>query len=184
MGGWFGKGINKMNKLNCLDIEIAIMSHCNYRSNIIVPNVSWGIAGLKYECDLVVLSKSNYATEIEIKTSKQDLIKDKSKKHYHDSNLFKYLYFAVPTFLVETALAEIPNSAGLYSIYFSKNKDIVDNYFSIQNNKYDIDVIRSAKINKECLKWTDKQRIKLLELGCMRICGLKEKIRGEIKKYE
>ena len=47
------------------------MNFFNYRANLIVPNISWGL-GL-HECDLLVLTSSGYATEIEIKVSKADL---------------------------------------------------------------------------------------------------------------
>ena len=88
--------------MKIVDIEIAIMKHICVRKNIIVPNVSWGIQGKDFkplhECDLLSLSLSGYATEIEIKTSKADLLKDKEKehKHKHDHILIKNLYFAVP----------------------------------------------------------------------------------------
>lgn len=66
-------------KLNARDIEIAIAKMFNYRMNVIVPNVSWGL-GLRCECDLLIVSQRRYATEIEIKVSKSDIKADK-KKH-------------------------------------------------------------------------------------------------------
>lgn len=50
------------------EMQYAIANALGFRQNIIVPNVSWG-AGL-HECDLLVISKYNWATEIEIKISK------------------------------------------------------------------------------------------------------------------
>lgn len=59
--------------MNTLEIETAIAMKLDIRKHIIVPNISWG-AGL-HECDLLVINKSGYATEIEIKISKSDLKK-------------------------------------------------------------------------------------------------------------
>jgi hypothetical protein len=149
--------------MNTRDIEIALMRHLDIRQNIIVPNVFWGM-NLFYECDLVKLSPNNYATEIEIKVSKQDLLKDKEKKRNHNSNLFKYLYFAVPEKLQELALKEIPTRAGLFVI-FENDK----------GQKYAREIRKPVK-NEYCKKWSEHQRYKLTRLGAMRILGLMEVI--------
>ena len=81
--------------MKTLDIEIKMMQHLNIRQNIIVPNVSWGmyIGGkIMHECDLLMLSSSGYATEIDIKVSKSDLLKK------------------------DVALNCIPERAGLYTL--------------------------------------------------------------------
>ena len=144
-------------------MEVALMEHLGIRQNIIVPNVSWSF--INYEADLVVLTKSNYATEIEIKVSKADLKKDKEKRHTHNSNYFKYLYFAVPKELVEFALTEIPEKAGLYEVYRSH-----------RDNRYWVNQVRAPKLNKKCVKWKASERSYLAALGCMRILGLKKKL--------
>lgn len=63
--------------MTTLEMEIALMRELNIRKNIIVPNVSFGMYfkgyGALHECDLLCLSKSGYATEIEIKIIKSDL---------------------------------------------------------------------------------------------------------------
>ena len=146
------------------------MQYFDVQQNVIVPNVYNGI-GIDYEADLVVLSKSGYATEIEIKTSKADLIKDKSKKNYHNSNLFKYLFFAVPESLKEVALQEIPKNAGLFIV--RKKIDIKRNGIIVTK---EIFLARPAIKNYNCLKWEEKQRVNLMRLGTMRILGLKQKI--------
>ena len=89
--------------MKTIDIEIAVMKWIGIRRNLVIPNVSWGISmkhpttykwmGL-HECDILSLTKSNYAMEVEIKTTKSDLLKDKEKTHGHNSNLIRYLYFA------------------------------------------------------------------------------------------
>ena len=146
-------------------MEIALMSHIGVRQNIIVPNVSW--AFLNYEADLVSLTQSGYATEIEIKISKADLKKDKEKRHNHDSDYFKYLYFAVPKKLTEFALTEIPKKAGLYEVYEKAS-----------GNGYWVKQIKPPVLNINHRQWSHDERLKLAEIGCMRILGLKRKIQA------
>ena len=154
--------------MNTLDIEIAMMKKLNVRKNIIVPNVSWGI-NIKnhkplHECDLLMLSSAGYATEIEIKISKADLLKDKEKSHGHNHRLIKHLYFAVPESLKEIALKEIPNNAGLYTLSYNQSKRIV------------VKKIREGFPRKDALKWEEKVQKKLLHLGVMRLVRLKERV--------
>ena len=146
------------------------MQHLNNRQNLIVPNVYWGILGLNYECDLVRLTKNNYATEIEIKVSKADLKKDRDKWHNHGSSLFKYLYFAVPSELADFALTEIPERAGLFSVEERKA-----NYYE-KPPVYTVTEVRKPKQSTRFRKWTSDERNKLASLGAMRILGLKKKL--------
>ena len=150
--------------MNALEIEIELMFLYNFRRNIIVPNVSWGIwspaSGALHECDLLILSEHNYATEIEIKTSRSDLAADKKKKHGHRHNHIARLYFAVPVKLVDFALSVIPEEAGLYAMTRGKKPEL----------------IKQCRRNKNCVQWDDYERLKLAHLGAMRIVGLKEKI--------
>ncbi len=154
--------------MTTLEMEIAIMNHFNIRQNIIVPNILWSF--FNHEADIIILSKSKYATEIEIKISKADLKKDKEKNHCHESEMIKYLWFAVPKKLTGFALTEIPEKAGLIEVRENKG--------SVYINK-----IREPQLNSNHRKWTDRERTKLAELGCMRILGLKTKI-NNFKKAE
>jgi len=116
--------------------------------------------GFLHECDILALTPAGYATEIEIKVSKSDLRADKKKRHGHLHNRIAYFYFAVPEGLVGTALSEIPERAGLYSV----------------KKRYPPKLIRQCKKNPNCTKWSEKEKLKLAHLGAMRITGLKEKI--------
>lgn len=98
--------------MNTKEVELAVVNYFGARKNLIVPNVSWGFKGLHYEADLVVISKSGYAIEIEIKVSRADLIKDKKKWHSHDCKKFKKLYFAIPKKLLKD-IEHIPEKAGI-----------------------------------------------------------------------
>lgn len=152
--------------MKAIDIEIAMMEFLGIRQNLIVPNVSWGIVSSLHECDLLSLSNSNYATEIEIKVSKSDLLKDKEKMHGHFHNHIARLYFAVPQKLEDLALFEIPERAGLYSV----SKDL--NY----QGRYKVKLIRQCKRNTNAVQWSDDDRVRLARLGALRILGMKKKI--------
>jgi hypothetical protein len=147
-------------KLTSNIIEILIADKYNYRTNLIVPNVSWGL-GLPYEADLIILKPSNIAIEIEIKISALDIKKDLSKRHNHDSNLFKQIYFAVPESLKDNPY--IPEYAGIFSISFVKKW-----------GSYIVDLYREAKLNKNYKKWDNEKRLKLCHLAAMRIWKLKK----------
>lgn len=160
------------------ELEVLVMQHFKFTKNIVVPNVSWGIkrwpeVGVLHECDVLSLTKAGYATEIEIKISKADLLKDKEKVHGHNSNFIKFLYFAVPKKLEEIALQEIPERAGLL---------VVEEYLQRNNKKHTfLRVVKGAKANPDAVKWKESEREKLLRLGCMRIVSLKKKYLKMIK---
>lgn len=170
-----------MVKFTTLDIEIAVIDYFRPRQNLIVPNVSWGMHNKEYrslhECDVLVLSGDNYATEVEIKISKADLLKDREKKHGHHHNLIRRLYFAVPSKLKDIALESIPDHAGLLVV-----SNAVKNQYVFKDSTYrkieyvKVDEVRPCKINTIAVKWTDTQRLQLARLGTMRILGLKRKI--------
>jgi hypothetical protein len=170
--------------MNTLDIEIAIIKAYHPRQNLIIPNVSWGIWDIYYkplhECDVLILSNSGYATEIEIKVSKADLLKDASKRHKHSHNLIRRLYFAVPEKLKEIALTAIPENAGLIVVSLREVTNYHWHYGGGKTAYNDIittvNTIKECKINSQAQKWDDKQRYQLARLGAMRILALKQKI--------
>lgn len=91
----------------------------NYRRNVIVPNVSWGM-GFQHECDMIVMDVKKRLTEVEIKVTKSDLMADFKKPHGHRSAIIGRLIYAVPTKLLETAKEVIPGDAGLIEAYVSR----------------------------------------------------------------
>ncbi len=83
-------------KLSIQQIHVALRNSgiWNKRSDIMIPNLSWGL--LEYEADFVVVSKSGYMTEVEIKRSWEDFKADFKKKHKHDAEQVYYFYYCVP----------------------------------------------------------------------------------------
>ncbi len=146
--------------ITTLDIEIAVSKYFNPRANLIVPNVSWGLD--LHEVDLLVLTKNNYAYEIEIKTSRTDLRADQKKRHGHRNGKISRLYFALPVDLCEWRNLElISERAGILVIDAEGRCKQIRK--AVQSHNY---------------QFTDKQRLALARLGTMRIWGMKEQIRS------
>lgn len=162
-------------------LETKAAMHFNYRANIVVPNVSWGM-GLMYEADLVVLRPTGFAVEVEIKTNAADIVADTKKRHRHDSSLFRELWFCVPVGLVEHP--SIPERAGILGVDIpeipgvnKKDSRALNSYLRVAGLSHrGVHVVRKPKIKKSARQWTDNQRMKLLHLAAMRIWGLKTKL--------
>ena len=125
----------------------------NRRSDIMVPNVSWGL--LPYEADFVVISKSGYMTEIEIKRSWEDFKADFKKDHKHDDErVYKFAY-CVPKSIrdkvisyIRTQNPDVPDYRLPAVIYYSEDMGIgltelnyFDNYNSPKRRKFFIEEI-------------------------------------------
>lgn len=74
----------------------------NQRSDIMVPNVSWGL--LPYEADFISINRSGYMTEVEIKRSFEDFKKDFNKSHSHDDERVYYFYYCVPEVIYDKVI--------------------------------------------------------------------------------
>ena len=77
--------------------------------------------GAEYEADLLVISKSRFLHEIEVKISIQDFRADFKKKHYHDFPEVKRFSYCLPSELIAKHRAEIEEhckekGAGLIAI--------------------------------------------------------------------
>jgi hypothetical protein len=149
-------------KLHAGDIEIIIAREFGYRRNLIVPNVFWGL-GFRHELDILIVSPSGWAKEVEIKVSLSDLKADKKKGHNHNSQKIQQLYFAVPEKLENQAIELIPERAGLIVICYDDRR-----------SRYYCRFPKTAKINREARKLTPEEITKLGSLAAMRIWSLKE----------
>jgi len=154
-----------VDKITALEMEISLSSFLDYRRNLIIPNVSWSF--FNHELDLCMLSKAGYCTEIEIKIDKYDLIKDKEKRHSHNHYRIKYLYFAIPDYLIDQ-IHHIPEQAGIFIVRRHKN---FPKWLSCKK-------LRKAKSNPSNYKFNETERVELMRLLCLRIWRLKKKLGG------
>lgn len=159
----------KKPKPKTLDMEIAISRFFGIRQNTIVPNLFWGM--FDYELDLCVLSKAGYATEVEIKSTRTDLIKDKLKPHGHHNEMIKYLYFALPYHLLKD-VEHVPERAGILIVRYQEAWELHpfkrDAFWSCTR-------FREPEMNYN-RQWTDCERAKMLRLAAMRIWTLKRQL--------
>ena len=124
------------------------------KNYLAIPNVSWGF--LFYEADLLVVSKTRYCTEIEVKISisdwKKDFEKRKHKNGLRDKRI-KYQYYACPLELAERYHElELPEGWGVIGVDDSKG----------------IKILKEAQA-RDATKLTDKEVLILARLACFRV---------------
>src|ERR1700722_12738875 len=90
---------------------------CQRKNWMAIPNVSWGF--LRYEADMLVISKPKYCTEIEVKVSMNDWKADFDKRKflYGPDKRIKYQYYAAPYELaVRHVELELPKGWGVIGV--------------------------------------------------------------------
>lgn len=152
-------------KLTIDEIELAIVNSgiFNKRNDIIVPNVSWGL--LNHEADMVVMTKSGYLTEIEIKRSWEDFKADFKKGHGHDDVRIYKLYYCVPVSIRDKVInhfKEICNDMIPGIMTYDDDCNV-----RIENNSYPYTGGRKLFLEEQLI---------IARLGCMRIWNLKQKL--------
>ncbi len=161
-------------KLSEKDIILAMTDKgkpCALGSHLVVPNVSWGFK--IHECDLLSVTNSRYATEVEIKISVADTKKDKEKTHGHKSDKVKYLYFAMPKEIYDKAKEFVPKRAGIYT---------VEAYYWRKQLRYRVVCERKAEVNKTHRKLTEDEMDQLRRLATMRYFSLLRRYVREKRK--
>jgi hypothetical protein len=154
--------------LKSIEVEEAVARMFGVRQNIIVPNISWGM--MLHECDLLIIRKSGYAVEVEIKVSRWDLRKDLEKPHKHESSKIREFYYAVPAQLYGYATEIVPIGAGIITIEQSKYDTVLGH----------AEIKRQPKIRRDARKLSTDEISQAARLGCMRIWGLKAKLIRQI----
>ncbi|MCH7993510.1 MAG: MmcB family DNA repair protein [Planctomycetes bacterium] len=160
----------KPGKLTTAEMEVALAHFLDYRTNLIVPNVWWGMSNM-HECDLLVVSKAGYLTEVEIKISRADLRQDKKKRHGHHCSRIKRLFFALPTYL-ENCKDLVPDRAGIILVR-PRDADYGPDWVPRCRQ------LRPAESRPHTPKISDEDRYKIARLGAIRIWDLKQKLSAD-----
>lgn len=150
------------------EIELAVAEHFGFKTNIIVPNVSYGMFR-SHEADLVVLKASGWADEIEIKVSRSDIKADARKNYgrgHVRANIIRCLWFALPEHLADEP--SLPAFAGILAV--SRNS-----YGSVR-----INAVRAPEVNKAARKMSTEERLQLSRLACFRVWSLKRHLLRDI----
>ena len=113
---------------------------------------------VNHECDMLIVTKNYYLTEVEIKISLSDLKADFKKKHQHKDENIKNFYYAFPEEMKEKALELIPKECG---ILIAVEKKCSIPYRTIE-------CYRKPKINKEAKPVNDIVLSKIYRLGYLR----------------
>lgn len=165
-------------KIYQIEYAIAVSKKFSMRTHLIIPNVSWGF--LNHEADLISVSKAGYITEIEIKRSFQDFKADFQKRIRIEmkDDIISYFYFAIPESIVKKVVKwliinhpEYHNGILAYTDY-GKIYEVSPQRFNGQ-----------SLVNKKKTPITIQQKLRLAELGCMRVWSLKRKL-SKITKDE
>jgi len=121
-------------------------------SALVIPNCSL----LGHECDVLIISKNDYATEIELKASISDLKADKKKLHAHKSPYIRQLYFGISEDIPDAALEHVPEHAGIICFFERKENT------SWRKGTLCCRILRRPKPNKDALKITEQQKQHIL----------------------
>ncbi len=155
------------------EIEKLIYLYFEKSSLVIVPKVSgnnWWLDTeadpmiwkniVNHECDMLIVSKNHYLTEVEIKISLSDLKADFKKEHQHKDENIKNFYYAFPEEMKDKAIELIPEEAG---ILIAVKKHLNSGY-----EYRDIECYRKPKINKEAKPINDIVLSRIYRLGYLR----------------
>jgi hypothetical protein len=157
-----------MPKITAAEIELALTGFFDYRRNFIIPNVSYGFRHISYEIDVMVVTTSLYAYDVEIKISPGDLRRDSKKwkwKVCRNQHYFRKSYFAVP----ETMLKYqdlIPEHAGVISVSYNERRHL-----------FEAVEIRKPVVDSQARKVTEAEISHLGKLCMLRMWDLKRNVR-------
>lgn len=166
------------------EIEIALSKseHFNFTKNIVVFNIN-GISNklpIHHECDMLVLSKSGYLTEIEIKRSWSDFLADFNKKHSHESRgIIKYFYYCIPERFLKKAYDKLEEENRDYSGIITYDEDLKIRLHGHRDRvKVNLggNYSYSFITNKTYRKLYLEEQLEVARLGAIKVIKLKEKI--------
>lgn len=157
-------------KLTVDEIQIALRNSgiWNKRQDIFIPNLSWGL--LQYEADLVIITKSGYMTEVEIKRSWEDFKADFKKSHKHNDPRVYNFYYCVPESICDRVVAFLTEKydAGRPAVLCVSETGGIRRYGGGVSHR------GGRKLFLE-------EQLTAARLGCMRVWNLKEKFLKQIE---
>lgn len=164
----------KITKRQVSEIETVIARLWDCRQNVIVPNVSFGLFPT-HEADLLVMSKSGYLTEFEIKRSWSDFLNDFKKESTHDEGKVSVKYFVLPIAIKEKSIEYLDSGVDPEKTWgvITYDENLILNTVRVPSN-----------INKRNpdFKLTLEEQYRLARLGAMRVWNLKEKLNKILKE--
>ena len=168
-------------KRTLYEIEIALSKHdsFNFIRNIIAFNVNGLSASLNifHECDMLVLSKAGYLTEIEIKRSWSDFLADFKKTHSHEGNgIIKYFYYCIPSCLLQQAYDKLDELKASYTGIITYDEDMNITLHGhrcvTHDGNYSYHFVEQHPYRKLFLE----EQLQVARFGAMRAIKLKEKL--------
>jgi hypothetical protein len=162
-------------KITATEIELALVNFFDSRRNFVIPNVSWGFRRLSYEIDVMVVTQSLYAYDIEIKVSASDLKRDQDKHKWNyclEQHYFRKSYFAMPETMSQYQDL-VPAHAGIFLVSYNSRR-----------SWYDAKVVREPVTDKLAKKVSESELTQLGRLTMMRMWDLKRNVRSLTREYQ
>ncbi len=164
------------------EIELSLMNSelFNFRQDLMVFRVSDFSGIVNHECDCLIMSKSGYLTEIEIKRSYSDFLADFRKKHTHQDPHLKAFYFLVHESFSEKAseklleLKHIPSGLLAYDDNAKISLYRGGSYFHVKNGENHEEYTDYRNWNPK--KLFLEEQYQLARLGAMRYKNMTEKL--------
>ena len=164
-----------------LDIELALAEEFGWKRNVIVFNVN-GLSGklpIFHECDMLVMTKAGYLTEIEIKRSFTDFCNEFKKRHHHESYGpdIKEFWYCVPQGTLQKVKEKLSENGWCPSGIITYDEKL--------NLRYNLfpDIPNSVRLYSDSPRPLSlEQQLELARLGVMRQITLRKKIQKLEKK--
>lgn len=158
-----------------LDIELALAKEFNWQQNLVVFNVN-GLSGrlpIFHECDMLVMTKAGYLTEIEIKRSFDDFCNEFKKAHHHESHGpdIKEFWYCVPEGIFQKVIDKLSEKGWRPTVILTYNEDLTLRYKSVPDFHA---AVRLYSDHPRPL--STEQQLELARLGAMRQVALRKKI--------
>ena len=157
-------------KLTADEIQLALYNSgiWNKRQDIFVSNLSWGL--LNHEADLVILTKSGYLTEVEIKRSWEDFKADFKKEHKHkDEHVYRF-YYCIPESIKDEFIS-----------FLEERYELIRPSVLCYTEEGEIKITPGGWPNTGGRRLFIEEQLTVARLGCMRIWNLKEKLTTRLR---